>query len=122
MPADDPIPSATDQSRVLVERAGGTAVLTLNRPDRHNALNHQLRAALLAALREVADDTEVRAVVLTGAGRAFCVGQDLAEHAETLRTDPAGALSAVTEHYNPITRTLAEMPKPVIAAINGSCA
>lgn len=97
-------------------------LLTLNRPDRYNALNGELRAALLAALREVADDDAVRAVVLTGAGRAFCVGQDLDEHAETLRTDPSSALRTVTEHYNPITRTLAGMPKPVIAAINGSCA
>lgn len=116
------MPSDTNQPPVLVEREGATVVLTLNRPDRHNALNGELRGALLTALQEVADDGAVRAVVLTGAGRAFCVGQDLAEHAETLRTDPSSALRAVTEHYNPITRTLAGLPKPVIAAINGACA
>ncbi|MGH3930910.1 MAG: enoyl-CoA hydratase/isomerase family protein [Pseudonocardiaceae bacterium] len=116
------MPSETNQPRVLVEREGKTVVLTLNRPDRYNALNHELRAALLIALRDVADDAAVRAVVLTGAGRGFCVGQDLDEHAATLHTDPSSALRAVTEHYNPITRTLTGMPKPVIAAINGSCA
>lgn len=63
----------------------------------------------------------MRAVVLTGTGKAFCVGQDLAEHAEALRADPDTTFATVHEHYNPIVTLLATMPKPVIAAINGTC-
>jgi 2-(1,2-epoxy-1,2-dihydrophenyl)acetyl-CoA isomerase len=68
----------------------------------------------------VASDESVRAVVLTGAGKAFCVGQDLGEHAEALRADPGHAFDTVGEHYNPIVRSLTEMAKPVVAAINGA--
>lgn len=107
---------------VLVERdAKATAVIALNRPDRNNAMNVELKEALLEALREVAEDSAVRAVVLTGSGRAFCVGQDLGEHAELLKTTGADALNTVEEHYNPITRLITGMPKPVVAAVNGSC-
>jgi 2-(1,2-epoxy-1,2-dihydrophenyl)acetyl-CoA isomerase len=115
------VPADTDET-VLVERdAKATAVVTLNRPDRSNALNIDLKNALLAALREVAEDTGIRAVVLTGAGRAFCVGQDLAEHAEILEREAASALNTVEEHYNPIVQLINGMPKPVVAAVNGSC-
>lgn len=104
---------------VLVERVGAVAVVTLNRPDRRNALTTELKNALVAALREIGEDAGVRAVVLAGTGKAFCVGQDLAEHAEALRTDPEHAFDTVEQHYNPIVRALAGMPKPVVAAING---
>jgi 2-(1,2-epoxy-1,2-dihydrophenyl)acetyl-CoA isomerase len=78
---------------------------------------------LLAALLEVAEDDAVRCVVLTGTGRAFCVGQDLREHAEVLARGDLDALwSTVPEHYNPISLTLATMPKPVVAAVNGVAA
>jgi 2-(1,2-epoxy-1,2-dihydrophenyl)acetyl-CoA isomerase len=96
------------------------AVVTLNRPDRRNALTVELKNALLAALEAVAADPAVRAVVLAGSGRSFCVGQDLVEHAGALRSDPATALSTVERHYNPIVRLLATMPKPVVAAVNGA--
>lgn len=119
MPAD----SGQAGPHVLVERdEAATAVVTLNHPDRSNALSRELKEALLAALRDVSEDPAVRAVVLTGAGRAFCVGQDLAEHAEELRAGPSTAPGTVEQHYNPIVRILAGMPKPVIAAINGACA
>ncbi|MHA6794091.1 enoyl-CoA hydratase/isomerase family protein [Pseudonocardia bannensis] len=109
---------------VLLERDDtdpAVAVLTLNRPARYNALTVELKDALLAAVTDVAGDESVRAVVLTGAGKAFCVGQDLGEHAENLEKDPATALDTVTEHYNPIVTALSEAPKPVVAAINGPC-
>ena len=64
----------------------------------------------------------MRAVVLTGTGRVFCAGQDLGEHAEALQQDPARAFDTLEEHYNPIVRALTGTPKPVIAAINGTCA
>jgi 2-(1,2-epoxy-1,2-dihydrophenyl)acetyl-CoA isomerase len=104
------------------EQDGAVAVLTLNRPDRRNALTREVKDALAAAVAQVAADPSVRAVVLTGAGQAFCVGQDLREHAEALRADAASAFSTVGQHYNPIVRGLAQMPKPVVAAINGACA
>jgi 2-(1,2-epoxy-1,2-dihydrophenyl)acetyl-CoA isomerase len=95
------------------------AVVTLNRPDRRNALTVELKVALRDALHDVAEDPSVRAVVLAGTGKSFCVGQDLAEHAESLRGDPSTSLNTVEEHYNPIVTALAGMPKPVVAAVNG---
>ena len=75
---------------LLVERADGVATLTLNRPESMNSLSVELKEALLDALREVAADPAVRAVVLTGTGRGFCVGQDLREHVALLEAgDPA---------------------------------
>jgi 2-(1,2-epoxy-1,2-dihydrophenyl)acetyl-CoA isomerase len=101
------------------EKDPAVAVVTLNRPQRRNALTVELKEALVEALNLVAGDGEVRAVVLTGSGKSFCVGQDLGEHAEALRADAATSFDTVERHYNPIVRALAEMPKPVVAAING---
>lgn len=112
-PENAPVRLERDQQNAAV------AVVTLNRPDRRNSLTVELKEALVGALREVADDPGVRAVVLTGAGKSFCVGQDLGEHAEALRADPATAFDTIDRHYNPIVRSLAGMPKPVVAAING---
>jgi 2-(1,2-epoxy-1,2-dihydrophenyl)acetyl-CoA isomerase len=111
----------TDHPAVAVSRDGAVAVLTLQRPARYNALTVELKNALLAALTELAAAADVRALVLTGAGKAFCVGQDLGEHAEALRRDPATAFDTVAEHYNPIVRGLTELSFPVVAAINGPC-
>ncbi len=97
------------------------AVLTLNRPDRYNAMTVELKEALLPAVREIADDDSVRAVVLTGAGKAFCVGQDLGEHAAALERDAGSAFDTVADHYNPLVLALTGMGKPVIAAVNGPC-
>jgi 2-(1,2-epoxy-1,2-dihydrophenyl)acetyl-CoA isomerase len=88
-----------------------------------NSLDLATKEALLAALRQVADDPAVRCVVLTGRGRAFCVGQDLKEHVEILQSGATDSLfSTVEEHYNPIVTTLVGMQKPVIAAVNGVAA
>ncbi len=101
----------------------GRATITLNRPEAMNSLDIATKEALLAAVRQAASDPDVRCVVLTGTGRAFCVGQDLKEHIALLSDDPEGALSStVDSHYNPIVTTLATMPKPVIAALNGVAA
>jgi 2-(1,2-epoxy-1,2-dihydrophenyl)acetyl-CoA isomerase len=101
------------------EQDAGVAVVTLNRPDKRNALTVALKEALVDALVRTASDETVRAVVLAGTGKSFCVGQDLAEHAEALRADSATAFRTVERHYNPIVRAIATMPKPVVAAING---
>lgn len=107
---------------VVVEREDAVAIVTLNMPSRRNALTRELKESLLGALREVSEDGSVRAVVLTGAGdKAFCVGQDLGEHAEALRADAATAFGTVQQHYNPVLRTLVGMPQPTVAAINGAC-
>jgi 2-(1,2-epoxy-1,2-dihydrophenyl)acetyl-CoA isomerase len=107
---------------VLLERTGAVAVITLNRPDALNSLVVEMKVALRDAVEQVADDDGVRAVVLTGAGRAFCVGQDLREHAELLEAGDPAPLSTVREHYNPVVTALAQMRKPTIAAINGTAA
>jgi 2-(1,2-epoxy-1,2-dihydrophenyl)acetyl-CoA isomerase len=104
------------------EVADAVATVTLNRPDAMNALNTELKEALRDTLAAAAADSGVRAVVLTGSGRAFCVGQDLREHSENLESDPQACWQTVPAHYNPITLSIATMPKPVIAAVNGVAA
>jgi 2-(1,2-epoxy-1,2-dihydrophenyl)acetyl-CoA isomerase len=106
---------------VLIDRFDAVAVLTLNRPDRRNALDLGTKTALVAAVQEVGGDDDVRAVVLAANGPAFCVGQDLAEHVELLKSGAGVAIRTVREHYSPLVRALMTMPKPVIAAVNGAC-
>ena len=103
---------------VTREDAGGVATLTLQRP----ALSSALRRDLLEAVRSVAEDESVRAVLLTGSGRAFCVGQDLAEHVESLRGNAATSLSVVEDEYNPLILALARLRVPVVVGVNGACA
>ncbi len=110
-------------STVLVDVAQGIATVTLHRPEAMNSLDVATKESLLAALRQVADDDSVRCVVLTGSGRAFCVGQDLKEHIEILHSgSPESLFRTVDEHYNPIVTTIVEMEKPVVAAVNGVAA
>jgi 2-(1,2-epoxy-1,2-dihydrophenyl)acetyl-CoA isomerase len=106
---------------VLRRDDGAVATITINRPDARNALTAETKVALLQALRGCSNDESVRAVVLTGAGQAFCSGQDLREHAGLLAAGD-GALATVREHYNPTIETIAAMPKPVIAALPGVAA
>lgn len=101
----------------------GVATITLNRPDSMNGLDVATKVALLAAVREAEQDTAVRCVVLTGSGRAFCVGQDLKEHIQIQQSAEAESLfRTVAEHYNPIVTALATMAKPVVAGVNGVAA
>ena len=95
---------------------GAVATITMRTP----SLGLAARQMLLAAVTEAAADDGIRAVVLTGSGRFFTAGQDLREHADALRGP--GAFDTITAHYNPLVTTLATMAKPVLAAINGSCA
>ena len=113
----------TDAADVLTtERTDGVLTITLNRPESMNSLSVALKEALLEAVRAAAADPDVRAVVLTGNGRGFCVGQDLREHVALLEAGDPSPLSTVIEHYNPLILALARMPKPVIAAVNGMAA
>jgi 2-(1,2-epoxy-1,2-dihydrophenyl)acetyl-CoA isomerase len=99
------------------------ATITFNRPESMNSLDDATKQALLAAVRAAAADQEIRCVVVTGSGRAFCVGQDLREHADSLSTkSPDAVWSTVGRHFAPIALTLATMDKPVVAAVNGVAA
>jgi 2-(1,2-epoxy-1,2-dihydrophenyl)acetyl-CoA isomerase len=104
---------------VEVEAEAGVATITLNRPDALNALTVPMKRDLLGAFRQVERDRAVRAVILTGAGRAFCAGQDLRERLEP-GAAPLGV--EVRERYNPIIRAMRALPKPIVGAINGVAA
>jgi|FaiFalDrversion3_1042247.scaffolds.fasta_scaffold00008_2 2-(1,2-epoxy-1,2-dihydrophenyl)acetyl-CoA isomerase len=103
---------------VQYELRDGVATLTLNRPEALNALNRPMLAELRAALREAERDPRVRCLVLTGAGKAFCAGQDL----EELEPEEQDVLEYLREHVNPIILHLRRMEKPVLAAVNGVAA
>jgi 2-(1,2-epoxy-1,2-dihydrophenyl)acetyl-CoA isomerase len=110
----------TDKT-LLVERSGGVVTLTLNRPAVLNAFNRELSAELVAALHQVKGDDAVRAIVLTGAGRAFCAGQDLAEAIPKGDANPdLGAI--VKAVYTPVIRGIRTIEKPVVCAVNGIAA
>jgi 2-(1,2-epoxy-1,2-dihydrophenyl)acetyl-CoA isomerase len=104
---------------VAVDAEAGIATLTLNRPDALNSLTVPMKQALLAALRRVERDAAVRTVILTGAGRAFCAGQDLKER---MAPDAAPLGVELRERYNPIIRAMRSLPKPIVGAINGVAA
>ena len=107
---------------LLIDTADGVTTLTLNRPDSLNSLDISLKEALRDTLAGLAADPSCRAVVLAGAGRAFCVGQDLREHVQTLESGAGDPLATVREHFNPLVEHLAGMPKPVVAAVRGMAA
>ena len=107
----------TDGLRVQID--GPVATLTLDRPESLNALTVPVKVALREALESIASDRAVRAVILTGAGRAFCAGQDLAERESP---DAVPLDVEVRERYNPVIRAIRSMGQPVIAAVNGVAA
>ncbi len=111
---------------VLVSTAGAVRTLTLNRPAQLNSFTGGLHAELLAALEAAASDAAVRAVVLTGAGRGFCAGQDLSDPAVAPDPTPGAAPKdlgeVVTRFYRPLCLRLRSMPVPVVAAVNGVAA
>lgn len=111
----------TDQA-VIYAVADGVATITLNRPDAMNSLDIATKEALRDAVTKAAEDQSVRCVVLTGSGRAFCVGQDLKEHITLLESGADELFRTVPDHYNPIVTSIATMQKPVIAAVNGVAA
>lgn len=104
---------------ILTSIDNGVAYITLNRPDKFNSFNKEQAMALQSFLDECNTNDAVRAVYITGAGKAFCAGQDLAEV-----VDPNGPpmRSIVSDHYNPIIEKIVALKKPVVAAVNGVAA
>ncbi len=113
------------ETAVLYAVSEGVATLTLNRPQVMNAINEALSTELYQSLTEAAANGEVRAVVITGAGRGFCAGQDLGDvmgNDESTATSITPLGDLVRDRYNALIGRLRAMPVPVLAAINGSCA
>jgi 2-(1,2-epoxy-1,2-dihydrophenyl)acetyl-CoA isomerase len=118
----DAKPASSSEPVLLETLEGGVLTLTLNRPDRMNALNSALVEALGAAIRKAGTEEACRVVLITGAGKGFCAGADLTDRA----ISPGGARpdlgDSLDRRYNPLIRDLRALPKPVVAAINGAAA
>ena len=99
--------------------AQGVLTITLNRPDKYNSFVREMALAMQGALEDADANPEVRCIVITGVGKAFCAGQDLAE-----AIDPEGPelTKIVSEHYNPIIKRIRKVGKPIVAAVNGVAA
>ena len=107
---------------ILLERADGIARITLNRPDRLNSFNTEMHAALREALAQVQADTSLRVLLLTGAGRGFCAGQDLGDRAVAPGATPVDLGASIDANYRPLVLALRELPMPVVCAVNGVAA
>ena len=118
-PADE---TFMDSDLVLTAMRDGVMTITLNRPDVLNSMNAAMADALLAALAHAATDGAVRAVLLTGAGRGFCAGQDLAEVLPRANGALPDLGEVVRRQYNPIVRAIRTLEKPVVCAVNGVAA
>lgn len=101
------------------EIVGGIGKIVLNRPDVLNSFNREMALDMQAALDEFSNNQQIRAVYITGEGRAFCAGQDLAE---AISADGPGLTQIVRDHYNPIIKKIRNMEKPVVCAVNGVAA
>jgi 2-(1,2-epoxy-1,2-dihydrophenyl)acetyl-CoA isomerase len=112
----------SEYETVNIYRRGGVAKLELNRPDRMNAWNKPLGFELRDAVQALAADDEVRAVLITGAGRAFSSGADLRDGTDETPEGHPDVYSVLTERYHPIITGIRQMAKPVVAAVNGAAA
>lgn len=106
-------------SSIIFEINNSVAFITLNRPEKFNAFNREMALLLQENLDECESNREIRCVLITGSGKGFCAGQDLAEV-----TDPGGQgmIKILSEHYNPIISKIRNLNKPVVAAVNGIAA
>lgn len=104
---------------ILFSQQEGVAVIQLNRPDKYNAFTRELALALQEALKQAAKEESIRAVYLTGIGKAFCAGQDLGE---VTREDGPSLSTILLEHLNPVVNQIRQLEMPVVAAVNGVAA
>lgn len=104
---------------ITYTKSENIATITLNRPDKFNAFVREMALDMQACLYDASDDETIRCIVITGNGKAFCAGQDLAE---VTSPDGPALTKVISEHYNPIVKAIREIPKPIIAAINGVAA
>jgi 2-(1,2-epoxy-1,2-dihydrophenyl)acetyl-CoA isomerase len=109
-------------SAVLVSVENGVLSATLNRPDKLNACTPEMLALLREAIQRAADEPGIRAVLLTGAGRGFCAGQDLSERNVAPGAAPIDLSVTIGSYYNPLVRRMRELPKPIVCAVNGVAA
>lgn len=107
---------------IQFEIADGYATLTLNRPDRLNSFNVEMHGEVREALARVRTDPQIRCLLLTGAGRGFCAGQDLSDRNVAPGEEMPDLGHTLERHYNPLIRTLTGLPKPVVCAVNGVAA
>ncbi|KZL13360.1 enoyl-CoA hydratase-related protein [Pseudovibrio sp. Ad26] len=107
------------QETLLKERLDGVLRITLNRPDKLNALSPEMRQDLLTALNQAHTNPEVRTVILTGSGRAFCTGQDLNDILPDSTGEKPDLGDVLIQHYSPIIHAIRQMEKPVLCAVNG---
>jgi 2-(1,2-epoxy-1,2-dihydrophenyl)acetyl-CoA isomerase len=110
------------EATVLSTVAGGVATITLNRPDKLNAFNEAMHGELAGILDRIEADSSVRALLLTGAGRAFCAGQDLGDRVMGAGDAPPDLGDTLERLYNPLVRRLCRLERPVVCAVNGVAA
>jgi 2-(1,2-epoxy-1,2-dihydrophenyl)acetyl-CoA isomerase len=113
---------AASQPVLLEALEEGVLTLTLNRPERMNAFNVALHEALAKAIKRAADSEGCRAVLLTGAGKGFCAGQDLSDRAVAAGEGPPDLGESIERRYNPLIRALRGLTKPIVCAVNGAAA
>lgn len=104
---------------IKIENRGAVAILSLNRPEVFHSFNREMSYALLEALSTAEEDNNIRAIIITGSGKAFSAGQDLTE---ATAVDGPTIENILNEHYNPLVRSIRSMNKPIIAAVNGIAA